>query len=160
MSVLNYFFSSNYETGNPTQEPGVLYGIYTALLIIALLAAIYVYVRRRPLSNGFAPRRHMLRIISQAVMYISVIALFFCVMRYTEILYLDIPLFSFLMILSVIAYIGWLTYYFSEKYPVAMYQAKQTEADKRYRPNRTRKPVAVPVASTGKSPIARGKRKR
>lgn len=141
--------------------PGVWYDIYTGLLVLGLIAGAFVYIRRRPLSRGNTPRRHLYRNTSQSVMWICVTGLFFCLMRYVELPYLDMRFFSYLVVLGAIAYAGYLTFYLSERFPIQNYNFGQLEADKRYRAAAKRRPQpATATAASGRSNIQRGKRRR
>jgi hypothetical protein len=139
--------------------PGPFYDAYTAILIVALLIAIVAYIRRRPLSRGVTPRRHLIRNTSQGVMYLAVVGLFFAVMRYLQIQWLDMRLWTYLVILSAIAYAGYVVYFISEKHPVAVYHFRRHSADQRYRVQ-GRQRSSTPSQPAGRPATQRGKRRR
>lgn len=159
MSAFGSLFSSRYLTYDPNGIPGVFFGIYTGLLAVGMLLSIYTYLKRRPLSQGVTPRRHLLRNTAQSFMWICGLGLFLALMRYLQVLYLDLRIFSYLLVLGAIAYCGYLTFYLSERYPISLYHFQQTEVDRRYRimAKRRAQPAAAPA---GRSGIARGKRRK
>jgi hypothetical protein len=159
VSAFSSLFSTRYLTDEPGGIPGVWFDIFTALLVVALIVAIYVYIRRRPLSRGVTPRRHVLRQISEWTMWICGIGLFFCLMRYVQLEYLDKRIFTYLVVLGAILAGGYLAYYLSERYPVRVYNFNQLGENRRYRTVAKRKPQAA-VAPAGRSGIQRGKKKR
>jgi len=150
-------FSSRYLTG--TGIPGIFYDIHTALLGLLFVVCLFAYLRRRPLSRGITPRRHLIRMTSQAGMWIAIIGLFLALMRYLEITYLDMRFYSYLVILGAIAYCAYLAYVLSERFPLSMYQFEQATSGSRYRPGRP--PRRVPAtAQPARSGMQRGKRRR
>jgi len=153
-------FGSVFSNLATTGFPGVFFDVYTGLLGLIFLVALFVYLRRRPLSRGVTPRRHLLRNVSQSVMWIAGVALFFCLMRYIELTYVDMRFYSYLAILLAICYCGYLTFFMSERYPVQRYQFDQLESGKRYRTQSSRRQPAAAAATPGRSPIQRGKRRR
>jgi hypothetical protein len=139
--------------------PDVYFHIYTGLLGALFLAGVFVYVRRRALSRGIIPRRHLYRSIAEATMWITGVGLFFSLMRYIELPYMDMRLYSYLVLLLAILYAGRLTYTLSERYPLQRFQFDQLEANKRYKtPSNRRQPVTT--TASGRSSIQRGKRRR
>jgi hypothetical protein len=161
VSAFGSLFSSRYLTTDVTEFPGVWFDIYTGLLVALFLGGLFVYLRRRPLSRGLTPRRHFLRNTAQSVMWIAGIGLFFCVMRFIELPYLDFRIFSYIVVLGGIAYLGYLTFFLSERYPSQVHSHRQLEADRRYRTapkRRTQQPATA--AATGRSGMQRGKRRR
>jgi uncharacterized iron-regulated membrane protein len=143
-----------------TTLPGVWFDVYTGLLVAGLLAGLYVYLRRRPLSRGLTPRRHLLRATSQWVMWICAIGLFFGLMRYIEMPYLDKRIYSYLVIFGAIVYIGSLTRFLSEIYPVQVYNFDQHQSSQRYRSTSKRRPQPAAAPASGRPAIQRGKRRR
>lgn len=159
MSAFGSLFSGRYLTSDVTQLPGVWFDVYTGILVLVLVASIFVYIRRRPLSRGLTPRRHFLRNTSQSLQWICGVGLFFCLLRYLEVEYVDFRIYSYLVVLGAILYIGFLTYFLSERYPLQVFNFQQLEAGRRYKPPVRRKPQVAAVAS-GRSAIQRGKRRR
>lgn len=160
LSAFGSLFSARYLTDSPSGLPGVFFDVYTGLLVLILLVSIYVYIRRRPLSRGVTPRRHLFRRVSQAGIWLSASGLFLALMRYLQVLYLDIRILSYLLILAAIGYCGYVAYYLSERYPVQLYQFEQVESDRRYRIASPKRRQPAPSGASGRSPIQRGKRKR
>ena len=160
MSAFGSLFSTRYLTTDETQLPGVWFDVYTWLLALVFVVALYVYLRRRPLSRGVTPRRHFLRNTAQSLMWICGVALFFCVMRYVEFQYLDYRIFSYIVVLGAIAYAGYLVFFLSERYPIQVYNFQQLDAGRRYRTAPKRKAQPVVATATGRSTIQRGKRRR
>ena len=159
LSAFTSLFSARYLTYDPNGFPGVFFDIYTGFLVVLLLAGIYAYLRRRPLSRGVTPRRHLLRRVSQAAMWFAAIGLLLALFRYLQVLYLDIRILTYLLILAGIGYCGYLTYILSEEYPLAVRRFREGQLDRRYRATPKRKPAPV-VAGTSKPVIQRGKRRR
>lgn len=158
MSAFGSLFSSGYMGSTNGSFPGVFFDIYTGLLVAGLVASIYCYLRRRPLSRGVTPRRHLLRTVAQGGMYLFTIGLFLALMRYFQIPYLDMRILSYLLVLAAIGYAGYLTYYLSERYQLALYRFEHHEADRRYRVTAKRKPASG--TSPSRSGMQRGKRRR
>jgi len=159
VSAFGTLFSTRYFGNDANGIPGVYFDIYTGLLVLAFLVALYAYIRRRPLSKGVTPRRHLLRNTAQTVMWICGVGLFFCVLRYTSVEYLDKRFYSYLVVVGAIAYAGYLTYYLSERHPLRVFHHHQLEAGKRYRATVKRKPVPA-TAVPGRAGMQRGKRRR
>ncbi len=158
LSAFTSLFSARYLTYDPNGFPGIFFDIYTGFLVLLLAAGIYTYVRRRPLSRGITPRRHLLRRLSQAAMWFAVTGLVLALFRYLQVLYLDIRILTYLLILGGIAYCGYLTYYLSEHHPLAVERHVQGQLDRRYRVTTKRK---QPMAAQPRKPaIQRGKRNR
>ena len=157
MSALGSLFSKLATTG----FPGVFFDIYTGILAVLFLGALFVYIRRRPLSKGFTPRRHLLRNVAQSVMWITGLGLFFAIMRYIGLTYVDMRFYSYVVILIGVAYVGYLVYQLSERYPVQKHNFLQLESRGRYKRDSSRRPAAAAAAAAGgRSPIQRGKRRR
>ena len=155
MSAFGSIFSNLATSG----FPGVFFDIYTGVLGLGFVVALYVYIRRRPLSRGITPRRHFLRRTAEAVMWISGVGLFFSLMRYVELTFVDMRFYSYLVVLLAVAYAGNVTYFLSERYPLQRYQFEQVAANRRYTGASGRRPSAA-VAAPARSGIQRGKRRR
>jgi hypothetical protein len=157
VSALGSLFSNLATTGFPS----VFYDIYTGILAVLFLAALFVYIRRRPLSKGFIPRRHLLRNVSQNVMWITGVGLFFALMRYVELTFVDMRFYSYFVILLAISYVGYLVFFLSERYPLLSWQFQQLEMNRKYkRDSQRRSSTASGQTQTGRSAIQRGKRRR
>lgn len=153
-------FGSVFSNLGSTGFPWIYFHIYTGFLGVAFLAALFVYLKRRPLSRGVTPRRHLLRNVSQAVMWLSGTGLFFSLMRYIQLTYVDMRIYAYLVILLIITYAGYLTYFLSERYPTQRWQFEQLESGKRFKSERARRQPSPSAVPPGRSPIQRGKRRR
>jgi len=92
-------------------------------------------------------------------MWITGTGLFFSVMRYIGLTFVDMRFYSYLVLLLAISYIGWLTYFVSERYPLQRYQFEQVEANRRYSIQSGQARRTAPAAPK-RSGIQRGKRRR
>lgn len=160
MGPFTSLFSTRYLLDDPTGFPGIFFDIFTALLIVVLAASIYVYINRRKLAGGVTPKRHLYRNVAQAGMWFSGTALFLAAMRYVQMPYLGKRLLIYIWFLALVLYLGYLTNYLSEHYPVAMRRFQEGVLDKKYRSGAKRRPATATAASAGRSPIQRGKRRR
>ena len=133
-------------------------GYFIALTVffgLLLVASIVVYWRRGKIAPKNPPLVRILRQASKAGMWFAVIALFFCLMRYTQFPYLSKPIFMLLVIFGMIFTTGYFVYEVSERYPLAHYQLNQARLQRRFVP-----------AGKGRSepqrprPKVRGKRRR
>lgn len=163
MSAFSSLFSTRYLLNNPpTGFPGVFIDILTALLIVVMGVSIYVYINRRKLAGGVTPKRHLYRNVAQAGMWFSGTGLFILFFRYLQVDFLGMRLFTYIWFLCVVFYAGYLTNFISEKYPAQMSRFETGVLDKKYRAESKRRPAAAAAtaASSGRSPMQRGKRRR
>lgn len=158
MGPFTSLFSTRYLTDNPSGYPGVFFDIFTGLLVVVMAVSIYVYIRRRKLAGGVTPKRHLYRNVAQAGMWFSGTGLFLAAMRYIQMPYLGMRLLTYVWLIALVIYAGYLTNYLSEHYPVAMSRFQEGVLDKKYRSAAKRRPAAVP-AQAGRSSIQRGKRR-
>lgn len=158
MDIFQNLWSTRYLSDDPSGTPSAFFAVLTAFFALLMIASIIAYVRRRKLSRGITPRRHLIRNVAKAGMWISGTGLFLAIMRYVNFQYLDARWLMYALGLITIAYVGYVTFYLSERYSGAVRHFQQAELDRRYRATAKRKPAATPVQS--RPAVMRGKRRR
>jgi hypothetical protein len=158
MNIFQSLWSTRYLLDDPNGMPSIFFDVYTGLLGLLLIASVYAYLRRNRLARGVVPRRQLIRSAAKAGMWVASIGLFLALMRYLQVPYLDARVLTYLLLLSAIAYVGYLTYYLSERYPLLLSRYQQAAFERRYRVTAKRKPVTA--ASVPRPALQRGKRRR
>jgi hypothetical protein len=131
---------------------------FTALTVafgVLFVVSALIYWRRGKLAPGNPVLRRYLRRASKAGMGTSAVALFLAAMRYVQFPYLSMPVLLYILLLSMIAIVGYFVYDRSERYPLAVWRLQEAHAERRYRPTPKRRSEPVPVR-----PKVRGKRRR
>jgi hypothetical protein len=150
-----HHFSGNYLFQTPPY-PGPFFDAFTACLGLLFLASALAYWRRGKLAADNPVRRRLIRRASKAGMWTSGNGLFLALMRYLQIDYLAMPIWLYLLLLTMIAIVAYFVYELSEHYPVAAWQFEQSQVERRYRPSaRPKSP-----APQRPRPKVRGKRRR
>jgi len=139
----------------PMTMPGYRFGVLTAALGLLLVLGLGAYLRRGKLGGDNPAFRRLIRRISKVAMWIAVIGLFLALMRYLSVPYLGIPILMYLLLLTMVLFVGYFVYELSERYPLASWKLEESHAGRRYRPTQKQRPAARPVKSR-----ARGKRRR
>src|SRR5581483_6543181 len=150
-----HLLSGDYLLSSPSSTPGFGFALLTAFFALVFLLSIVAYWRRAKLSPDNPPLRRLIRQAAQAGLWTGGTGLFLAAMRYLEIPYIDAPVLMFILLLIMIAIIGYFVYALSERYPVAVYQLEISRLERRYRP--ASKPRTEPQRPR---PKVRGKGKR
>ena len=102
--------------------------------------------------------RKYIRRAGKAGMYWAVIGLFFALMRYIKLDYLGMPFWMLLVILGMIATVGYFVYDLSERYPIAVHRLQESSLQRRFMPaTGPRREQSRPDRPSGRQ---RGKRRR
>lgn len=150
------FLSGNYLFQTPSGTPSVYFGVLTAVFVVIFLASAFVYWRRGKLARENPVLRRFLRRMSKVGMWMSAIALFFALMRYVEFPYLSMPFLLDLVVLGMVLCVGYFVYDRSERYPLAVWNMRQSHLERRFRP--AARPRAVQQPARPNRP--RGKQRR
>lgn len=149
--------SGDYLFSSPSGEPSGYFGLLTAGFAVLFLAGAFAYIRRAKLAPDNPILRRFIRRISSAAMWTSGIGLFLALMRYVQLDYIDEPIWMLLLLLSMIALVGYYVYDYSERYPIATWRLQTSAAQREFRaPPRRRTSGAKPVRPNN----MRGKRRR
>lgn len=132
------------------------FDVMTGALVAIFLVSLIFYLRRGKLARDNPVLRRFIRRVSQAFLWISGVGIVLAIMRYLIVPYIDMPLWLYLDWLVLIGITGYFVYERSERYPLALWQYRQSVLQRRYRPERRR--PAQPAAP--RRPGPRGKRKR
>ena len=149
-------FSSDNLFNAASGAPPVAFGIMTGAFAVIFLISALAYWRRAKLAPTNPILRRFIRRAAKAAMWTSAIALFFAAMRYLEVPYLDPPIWLYLSVLAMIVTVGYFVYDRSERYPLAMWQLRHNDIERKYRPMARPRPEPVRQRSTN----VRGKRRR
>lgn len=130
-------FSSDYLFNTPSQTY-YPFDILTAGFAVLFVVSAVAYWQRAKLAARFSPNnpvlRRLIRRASKAGMWTAGIGLFLAVMRYTQIPYLSMPIWMYLLLLSMIGIVGYFVYDLSERYPLAVWKLQESHVERRYRP--------------------------
>jgi len=147
--------SPDYLFQTPLGNPTTGFDVLTAAFVLLFLACAVLYWRRGKLAPQNPPLRRMLRRIASAGMWCAGIALFLALMRYTQIPYISMPIWMYLLLLGIVCVVGYFVYEFSESYPIAVWRLQESHVQRQYRP--AARPVREPQRPR---PKVRGKRRR
>jgi hypothetical protein len=128
------FLTSDYLFNTPSGTPTVYFGVMTAFFGALFLLSAFLYWRRAKLAGENPVLRRFVRRVAKAGMWTSGIGLFLALMRYLEIPYLSMPIWLDLLVLSMIAIVGYFVYDLSERYPIAVWRLQEAHVERRYRP--------------------------
>lgn len=148
--------TADYWFTTPTGSPGSYYLALTVGLGVLFVVSALVYWRRAKLAPNNAIMRRLLRRVSKAGLWLAGIGLFLAAMRWAQVDFLSVPFLMLLLILSMIATVGYFVYDLSERYPMAVYRLQEAQYLRRYRPEPRRQ--AEPVRA--RPAKLRGKRRR
>ncbi len=148
-------FSGDYLFNSPSTTPTIGFDVLTAGFAVILLASAFFYWRRAKIAADNPVLRRLIRRSSKAGMWTGAIGLFLAVMRYVELPYFSMPIWIYLLLLCMIAIVGYFVYDVSERYPIAVHQLQESRLERRFRP--AAKPVREPQRPR---PRVRGKQRR
>jgi len=148
--------SGDYLFSSPSGEPSGYFGILTAGFVVLFLVSLGAWFRRSKLAVNNPIHRRYIRRLAESGLWTSGFGLFLALMRYIQLDYLDAPILMLLLLLVMIALVGYYVYDYSERYPAAVWKVQATQARHEYRPAPRRKVAAKPVRPNN----PRGKRRR
>lgn len=147
--------TGDYLFNTPLDNPSRYFLALTIGFGVLFLVSVFVYFRRAKLAPQNPVFRRVLRRASRAGMWTSGFGLFLALMRYASIDYLAMPLWMLVLVLVMIAIVGYFVYDLSERYPLAVHRLQESHAERQFRPtNRQRSEPQRP------RPKVRGKRRR
>jgi len=147
--------TGDYLFNTPITAPS---GYFLALTIgfgVLLLASVIVYWCRSKLAPDNPAMRRLLRRVAKAGIWTSVIGLILAAARYGGVDYVGMPIWILVLILIMIAIVGYFVYEVSERYPMAVLRLQQSHIERRYRP-----PTRQRAEPKAPRPKVRGKRRK
>lgn len=147
--------SPDYLFQTPPGDPTTGFGVLTAAFVVLFLGSALVYWRRGKLAPDNPALRRMIRRMAQAGMWLSGLALFLALMRYTQVPYFSMPILLYLLLLGMVVTAGYFVYEFSERYPLQVWRLQESHAQRQYRPSA--RPAREPQRIR---PKVRGKQRR
>ena len=150
-----HLLTGDYLFNTPLDSPS---GYFLALTIgfgLLFIVSVIVYWRRAKFAPNNPVLRRVLRRAGKAGMWTGAIGVFLALMRYASVDYLAMPFWLLLLILSMIAIVGYFVYDLSERYPRAVYRLQESHAERQFRP--VSRPRSEPQRPR---PKVRGKRRR
>jgi hypothetical protein len=153
-------FSWNFMTTSPTDNPPTAYIIVPIAFAIIFLASAFAYWRRGKLAPQNPVARRFIRRVAKAGMWTSVIGLLLAAARYVQFDYVDIPLWMYLLVLTMVITAAYFVYDRSERYPLAVWRLQEADAQRRYRPAAGKAREPQRAAARQRPERLRGKRRR
>lgn len=151
-----HLLSGDYLFSSPSGAPSIYFGVLTAGFAVLFLASAFAYFRRAKLAPNNPVRRRFIRRAAISGMWIAGTGLFLALTRYIGLDYLDAPILMLLLLLTMIAVVGYYVYDYSERYPLAVWKLQTSQAQREYRAAPRRRVAAKPVRPAN----LRGKRRR
>jgi hypothetical protein len=154
--TIPHLLTGDYLFNSPLTPPSIGFDILTAGFVVIFLFSAFAYWRRSKLARDNPALRRLIRRASKAGMWTGGIGIFLAAMRYADnVPYFSMPIWIYLLLLSMIAIVGYFVYDLSERYPLAVYELHAREFERRYRSGP--KPAREPQKPR---PRVRGKRRR
>jgi hypothetical protein len=153
-------FSANFMFSSPTDSPPTAYILVPIVFGIILVASAIFYWRRAKLAPTNPVARRFIRRVSKAGMWTSAIGLLLAAARYVQFDYLDMPIWMYLLVLTMVILAAYYVYDRSERYPLAVWRLQEADAQRRYRPAAAKPKEPQRVGARQRPDRMRGKRRR
>jgi hypothetical protein len=121
------------------EPPGPLYLVAVVAFGLWTIASVFIYVRRRQLFVGNGALIGVVTRFGPWSIAIGGTGLFLLLMRYLGVPYISIRFLLYLTILTAIGFLGFLAYYFRQRYPARVAAVRTEEIRRRYSADRRKK---------------------
>jgi hypothetical protein len=147
---------TNYLFNTPTESPSAYFAALTVAFGVLFVVGALAYWRRAKLAPNNPILRRFIRRVSTAFMWLAGVGLFLALMRYLGLDYIGMPIWMLVLIVVMIALVGYYVYDLSERYPIAVWRLQESSLERRFRPPPKPKLEPQRVRPAGQ----RGKRRR